>query len=141
MDIVFFKRPIDHSRICCSTFKYLDSICNFSCYCFLVLFHYDLIHEIIWMLIRKNFHMLLRRQSVLQLLGGIVCNVWSPFDLWCRLTPKLLCGFCAGWSTYWWEWNVEVTITIGSEPSWSSMPLTISQNWEPQCLMQTFLYL
>lgn len=34
----------------------------------------------------------------------------SPFDLWCRLTLKLLCGFCSRWSTFWWKWNAEVTI-------------------------------
>lgn len=27
-----------------------------------------------------------------------------------RLTLKLFCGFCSRWSTFWWKWNVEVTI-------------------------------
>lgn len=34
----------------------------------------------------------------------------SPFDLWCRLTLNLFCGFCSRWFTFWWKWNVEVTI-------------------------------
>jgi hypothetical protein len=88
------------SEVNCSVYMCWNIFYSFSCYWFLVLFHSDLIkyidlfqcsyicYDLLDVLI--GLFWLLRKLSILQLLGGIFCRcVLSPFHLKCWSTLKL----------------------------------------------------